>query len=155
MPKRKPDEVIGVRLELQESERAVLEMGVAAWSFNRISDPLIKLINDNTSLVLILSILATYLGFKYIPPKIEEGLDIIADYKEQYDQAVAEGSIIRRGLEQAYDERVDPIVQAARRGPLWGIIDMAEQVLGINLPDFGGGYEPGDQGSGSGGGGGF
>ena len=155
MPKRKPEQVIGVRLELQESERALLEMGVAAWSFNRISDPIIKLINDNTSLVLILSILATYLGFKYIPPKIEEGLDIIADYKQQFDQAVEEGSIIRRGFEQAYDERVDPIVQAAQRGPLWGMIDMMERVLGINIPDFGGGYEPGDNGSGSGGGGGF
>jgi len=141
MPKRKPDEVIGVRIELQDSERALLEMGVAAWSFNRVADPLIKLINDNTSLVLILTIIAGYLGFKYLPPKIEETLDVIADFQEQLDNAVEQGTVLR----YYYQEQVAPVGGAIKRGPLWGGIDLFERLTGINIPDFGGGFEPGDE----------
>jgi hypothetical protein len=143
MPKRKPDQVIVYRLELQDTERAALEMAAAGYTFNRISDPLIRLINDNTSLVLILSLIAGYLGFKWIPPALEEGMEIITDFKDQLDAAVEQGTVARSAWNIYREGSIDPVVDAARRGPLWGFIDLAENVFNINLPDFGGGYEPG------------
>ena len=143
MPKRKPDEVIVHRLELQETERQALEMAAAGYTFNRITDPLIRLINDNTSLLLLLTLIAGYLGFKWIPPKIDEGIDLITDFKEQLDSAVEQGTIVRESWNVYREGSIDPVVDAARRGPLWGLIDLAENLFNINIPDFGGGYEPG------------
>lgn len=144
MPKQKPDRVIVHRIEFQESERELLRDMAFAYSFNRTSAPIVSLINDNTTMLLILSAAAAYLGFTYIPPALEEGVNLLGDWKDQYDQAVAAGGIIR--------ERVGFVRDAATRGPLWGGIDLLEGLLGRNLPDFGSGSEPG---SSSGGGGGF
>jgi len=143
MPKRKPDEVIVHRIELQETERHALEMAAASYSFRNIANPIIALINDNTSLMLILTIVAGYLGFKWIPPKVEEGIDIITDFKDQLDSAVAQGTVVRESWNVYREGSIEPAWDAARRGPLWGTIDLIENVLNINLPDFGGGYEPG------------
>jgi len=143
MPKKKPDQVIVHRIELQETERQLLRDVAFAYSFNRTTSPIVELINDNTTMLLILSAGAAYLGFTYIPPALEEGVNLLQDWKDQYDEAVAAGGIIR--------ERVDVVGGAITRGPLWGVIDLYEALTGTNLPDFGSGYEPGS----SGGGGGF
>ncbi len=143
MPKRKPDEVIVHRIELQQTEREALEMAAASYSFRNIANPIINLINDNTSLMLILTLIAGYLGFKWIPPKIEEGIDLITDFKDQLDDAVEQGTVARESWNVYRQGSIDPVVGAVRRGPLWGTIDLIENVLNINLPDFGGGYEPG------------
>ena len=142
MPKRKPDRTIVHRIELQEKERQALEMAAASYSFRNIAKPIITLINDNTSLMLILTLIAGYLGFKWIPPKIEEGIDLITDFKAQLDAAVEQGTVVRRSWDVYRQGSIDPAVAAVRRGPLWGTIDLIENVLNINLPDFGGGYEP-------------
>lgn len=91
MPKAKPDEVIVHRIELQQSEREMLEMAAGAYTFNKVMQPLVALINDNTTLVLILTTLAGWLGLKYIAPEITETYELITDFKEQYDAALEAG----------------------------------------------------------------
>jgi hypothetical protein len=51
---------------------------------------------------------------------------------------------IEQFLAQAKEarERAELIGEAAKRGPLWGLIDLIEMYTGSNLPDFGGGFEP-------------
>jgi len=144
MPKAPSTQVIIHRIEFQESEREILRDVALSYNFNKVTQPIVALINDNTTMLLMLSAAAAWIGFTYIPPALEEGVNLLQDFKEQLDHAVEQGSIIR--------ERVDFIGTALGRGPLAGIIDMAEAVLGVNLPDFGTGYEPGAS---NGGGGGF
>lgn len=144
MPKKKPDQVIVHRIELQETERQLLRDVAFAYSFNRTTEPIVELINDNTTMLLILSAAAAYLGFTYIPPALEEGINLAQDWYDQYQAALEAGTILR--------ERVDVVTGAIARGPLWGVIDLYEALTGTNLPDFGSGYEPNAS---SGGGGGF
>jgi len=144
MPKSAATQVIIHRIEFQETERELLRDIAFGWNFKRILDPIVALINDNTTMLLILSSVAAWLGFTYIPPALEEGLNLLQDFQEQLASAVEQGAVIR--------ERVDLVGSAVTRGPLWGGIDLIEAYFGINLPDFGAGYEPGES---SGGGGGF
>ncbi|HIA04035.1 MAG TPA: hypothetical protein EYN66_19415 [Myxococcales bacterium] len=134
-PKSAATQVIIHRIEFQESEREIIRDLAMAYQFNKVVNPIVALINDNTTMLLILTAIAGYLGFTYIPPKLEEGLNLLQDWEAQYNDAVAAGGIIR--------ERVELVGDAASRGPLWGLIDMAEALFGVNLPDFGTGYEPG------------
>jgi len=142
MPKSAPTQVIIHRIEFQESEREILRDVAMTWQATRIAAPIVSLINDNTTLLLILSAVAAWLGLNYIPPALEEGYDMIIDFQEQLQSALDQGTIIR--------ERVDLVGGALTRGPLWGGIDLAEAFFGINLPDFGTGYEPSDTGGGGG-----
>jgi len=50
---------------------------------------------------------------------------------------------IEQFLEQLDEakERAELVGEAAKRGPLWGLIDLIEIYTGSNLPDFGGGFE--------------
>ena len=143
MPKSAPTQVIVHRIELQESEREILKDVALTWQFNRITQPVVALINDNTTILLILSAIAAWLGLNYIPPAAADAYEQILDFNEQLKSALEQGTIIR--------ERVDIVGSSLRRGPLWGTIDLAEAFFGINIPDFGGGYETAP----SGGGGGF
>jgi len=144
-PKALPDQVIVHRIEFQESEREIIRDLAMAYQINKVADPIVRLVNDNTTMLLILSAAAAWIGFTYIPPKIEEGINLVEDFREQLEHAVAEGTILRRAAEATYAEgrqRVTTVGQAAMRGPLWGGIDLLEALLGRNLPDYGGGYEP-------------
>ena len=145
MPKAQPTQVIVHRIEFQESERQMLQDLTTVWSFNRVMDPLVRLINDNTTLLLILTALGGWLGFKYIPPALEDAYQQIVEFQNQLEAAAQEGSLIR--------ERADFVWDAWGRG-IWGFADLVEAYYGVNVPDFGAGYEPGSTG-GSGGGGGF
>jgi hypothetical protein len=83
--------VIVHRIELQQSERELLEMAAASYSFNRVMTPIVAAINDNTTLLLILTTIAGWLGFKYIIPEITETLDLIEDFQRQYEAAKESG----------------------------------------------------------------
>jgi hypothetical protein len=144
MPKAAPDQIIIHRIEFQETERQMLQDLTTVWSFNRVMEPLVRLINDNTTLLLILSGIAAWLGFTYIPPALEDAYGQIQEFQEQLSNAIEQGTI--------YKERIDLVGSAVKRGPLWGLVDMIEAFTGTNIPDFGGGYEPGAS---NGGGGGF
>lgn len=141
MPKSPADQVIIHRIEFQESEREIIRDLAMAYQINRVADPLVRLINDNTTMLLILSAAAAWIGFNYIPPKVEEGINLVEDFREQLEHAVAEGTIIRASIEEGA-RRVSIVGGATTRGPLWGSIDLLEALLGRNLPDFGAGYEP-------------
>ncbi|HIA04998.1 MAG TPA: hypothetical protein EYN66_24385 [Myxococcales bacterium] len=144
MPKAAATQIIIHRIEFQETERQMLQDLTTVWSFNRVMDPLVRLINDNTTLLLILSGIAAWLGFTYIPPALEDAYQQITEFQEQLSNAIEQGTIIR--------ERIDLVGTAVTRGPLWGLVDLIEAFTGTNIPDFGTGYEPGES---SGGGGGF
>jgi len=133
MPKAAPTQVIVHRIEFQESERELLRDLGMAYSFNKVSQPIVALLNDNTTMLLILTALAGWLGFTYIPPALEEGINLVGDFKEQLDSAIEQGTVIR--------DRIELVDDARQRGPLWGTIDLAEALYGIDLPDFGGGFE--------------
>lgn len=131
MPKAKPDQVIVHRLELQETERSILEGLSTAIMFNRIAEPTVKLLNDVTGTITLLSLLGLSgllagVTFTYIfdPDSLKDPLE---QFMEQLNQA---------------KERAELVGEAAKRGPLWGLIDLLEIYTGTNLPDFGGGYEP-------------
>lgn len=142
MPKSAPTQVIVHRIEFQESEREILKDVAMTWQATRIAQPIVALINDNTTLLLILSAVGAWLGLNYIPPALEEGYELIVDFQEQLQSALDQGTILR--------ERVDLVGMSLTRGPLWGGIDLAEAFFGVNLPDFGAGYEPSDTGGGGG-----
>jgi len=144
MPKTPPDQVIIHRIEFQESEREILRDVALSFNFNRVMQPLVALINDNTTILLILSAIGAWIGLNYIPPLVEDTYEMVVDFQQQVEAALAQGTLIR--------ERIGIVEGAVRRGPLWGTIDLAEAYFGINIPDFGGGYESS---SASGGGGGF
>jgi len=134
MPKTAPDQVIIHRIEFQESEREILRDVALSFNFNRVMQPLVALINDNTTILLILSALAAWLGLNYIPPLVDDTYEMVVDFNEQLQSALAQGSILR--------ERIDLVQMTVQRGPLWGTIDLAEAFFGVNIPDFGAGFEP-------------
>tara|TARA_B100000470_G_C19704594_1_gene352621 strand:- start:187 stop:771 length:585 start_codon:yes stop_codon:yes gene_type:complete len=133
VPKAKPDQVIVHRIELQDTERDLLSGMTAAFQFNRIANPLVKLLNDVTGTVTVLTLLAASgllagitFAFAYDPDAF---MDPIEQFLGQLDEAKAQA-------EAAGD------VYASAGGPLRGIIDLIELATGSNLPDFGAGYEP-------------
>ena len=135
MPKSKPDRVVVHRIELQESERELANLAVGSWSFKSIADPFIRIVNDNTSLLLILTLISGYLGFKYLPPAAAEGVGLIVDWIDQFEAAVEQGSVAR--------ERFELAGRVFARGPFWSGLDVIEFLTGANIPDFGAGFEPG------------
>jgi hypothetical protein len=116
MPKAAPDQIIIHRIEFQETERQMLQDLTTVWSFNRVMDPLVRLINDNTTLLLILSGAAAWLGFTYVPPLLEDAYNQLQDWKAQFDAAVAQGVVAQ--------ERLELVGGLLTRGPLWGLLDI-------------------------------
>jgi len=131
MPKAKPDRVVTHRIELQDTEREILGGLATAMMFNRIADPLVKLLNDVTGTITVLTLIGASgllagltFTFIYDPDSI---MDPIEQFLGQLDEA---------------KDRAALVGAAAKRGPLWGLVDLIEIATGTNLPDFGGGYEP-------------
>lgn len=132
MPKAKPDQVIVHRIEFQESERELLSGLTAAFQFNRIAEPVVKLLNDVTGTITVLTLLAASgliagvsFVFLYDPAAITDPLEqFLAQLDDAKKQAIAAGDV--------YTEA---------GGPLRGLIDVIEYIGGVNLPDFGAGFE--------------
>jgi len=129
MPKAKPDEVIVHRIELQQTEREILEMAGAAYSFDRVTRPIVALINDNTTMLLILTTVAGWLGIKYIPPALSElegdlrgAFVLLRSFQEQYESAVEQGLVDRKSLTDLLLQTVDPA--NLRSGPLVGLVNL-------------------------------
>jgi len=62
-PKSLPTHTIIHRIEFQESEREIIRDLAMAYQINKVSEPLVALINDNTTMLLILGAAGAYLGF--------------------------------------------------------------------------------------------
>jgi hypothetical protein len=140
MPKAKPDQVIVHRIEFQQAERDMLTGLTAALSFNKVADPVVKLLNDVTGTITVLTLLAlsglmagvTWV-FIFDPFGLKGPLEQFADqWGDEKQNALLAGTLVSGN-------------------PIAAIIDLVELVTGTNIPDFGAGYEPGDL-SGSGGG---
>ncbi|GAI94686.1 unnamed protein product [marine sediment metagenome] len=131
MPKAKPDQVIVHRIELQETERELLSGLTAAFQFNRIAEPIVKLLNDVTGTITFLTLLAASgilagITFNFIYDALSA-----KDPLEQFLTQLQEAKQLAEDVGGTY-----------KRGALWGLIDLIEIATGSNLPDFGGGYEP-------------
>jgi len=134
MPKAKPDQVVVHRIEFQESERELLSSVTTAYSIGRIAEPLVKLLNDVTGTITVLTLLAASgilagisFTFIYDPDAITDPLEQwLGQYQEAKEQAELAANV--------YSEA---------GGPLRGLIDLIEYATGVNVPDFGAGYEPG------------
>ena len=134
MPKAKPDQVVVHRIELQDTERDILTGLSTALMFNKIADPVVKLLNDVTGTVTFLTLLAAsglFLGVSFV---FAYDPDALMDPLEQFLQQLQE-------TKDRVDAGIGSVEDAARRGPLWGTIDLVEELFGINIPDFGGGFE--------------
>lgn len=92
MPKVKPDQVIRHEIVLGRADRELLTDVVTAYQINRIGTPLVNLLNDNTSLILIAGILEAAGFIDIIPnwmlPSIQEGVyDTFQDFVDAAEGA--------------------------------------------------------------------
>ena len=78
MPRTKPDKTVIHRHELGGKERELAESVVAAFSFNRISTPLVAGLSD-VSFVLTVGALLSIWFPNIILPKAEDGLDAVLE----------------------------------------------------------------------------
>ena len=87
MPKPKPDQIIRHEIVFGRSERELIETATTAYTFNRISNPLVALISDVSAVTLILSLIATYYGFKWdIGTKVfDSAAEAYEDFIPYYD----------------------------------------------------------------------
>jgi hypothetical protein len=86
MPKPKPDQVIRHEIVLGRSERELVEGALVAYQVNRIATPTVALLSDVSAMSIILTALATYLGFQYNMDAVAvEGTQaLINDWQNQY-----------------------------------------------------------------------
>ena len=89
MTKRRPEKVIEYRISLQDKERELLEHLVyvegTAKAFNQFTEPFVEILKDNTAMLLILTTLASYLGWEYIAnPALTNVGELLADWQSQY-----------------------------------------------------------------------
>lgn len=92
MPKVKPDQVIRHELVLGRADRELLTDVVTAYQVNRIATPLVNLLNDNTSIILIAGLLEAAGFIDVIPdwmlPSIKEGVyDTFQDFVDAAESA--------------------------------------------------------------------
>ena len=89
MTKRRPEKVIEYRISLQDKERELLEHLVyvegTAKAFNQFTEPFVEILKDNTAMLLILTTLASYLGWEYVAnPALTNAGELLADWQAQY-----------------------------------------------------------------------
>jgi len=96
MPKVKPDQVIRHEIVFGRADRELLTDVVTAYQINRIGTPLVNLLNDNTSLLVIAGILEAAGFIDVIPnwmlPAIQEGA--FDTYQDLLDAAEGAGEAI-------------------------------------------------------------
>jgi len=87
MPKPKPDQVIRHEIVLGRSERELVEGALVAYQVNRIATPTVALLSDASAMFLILTALATYLGFKFEVGSLimDSTQDLFTAFLAQYD----------------------------------------------------------------------
>ena len=66
MPKAAPTQVIVHRIELQETERALLETAVAAWSLKNVSKSVFNLTSDVTTVLILILLYESITGKKIL-----------------------------------------------------------------------------------------
>ena len=93
MPKKAPEVVYELRFSLQDREKEMAEQFLTAWSFNKVAEPVVNLMNDVTGLAAFLSLLALITGFTFLASEDLSVSGLIDAYISQRDQAIAAGLI--------------------------------------------------------------
>tara|TARA_Y100001937_G_scaffold42095_1_gene59697 strand:+ start:155 stop:547 length:393 start_codon:yes stop_codon:yes gene_type:complete len=103
MPKPKPDQVIRHEIVLSRPLQDTVDGLVGSKQFNNIATPIITAVNDNTTLILLLATIATLgltgVAFAYLPPKLDEAIDIYNDFKNQRKMAMQTAKAIGNTVE--------------------------------------------------------
>ena len=120
----------------------------------------VALINDNTTLVLILTSIAGWLGLRYIAPEAKETYELITDFMEQYQAAkeagVLDPEVVAQRATDSFGSTYFPFYNLF--GRFWqsvGAIDPSRDFGGSGSSSSGPTSSGGAGGSGGGGGGGF
>jgi len=108
MAKRPPDKVIEYRISLQDYERDMFTSAIGAYQMNRIVTPIITLMNDVSGMTVLLTLLASILGFTFLTATLTSDssvADVIDLFVTQKNQAEAAGVV---GLAGAYGQIPGP-----------------------------------------------
>ena len=128
MAKRKPDQTITHRIELQEKERELLSHIVylegTTKAFNNVAEPIVKLMNDVTGMITVMSILAatgiTGVGFVFLASEDLSVGSVVDQFISQRNQAA-----VAQGLDLAaspYESLPGPLGEIAQQYGLFGIL---------------------------------
>lgn len=94
MSKNKPKETIEYVIRLQDKERQLAEDAIGAYQLNRIMTPIVTLMNDVSGMALLLTLLASIIGFTFIVSEdIQSPAGLIDAFTTQREQAIAAGVI--------------------------------------------------------------
>ena len=78
MPKPKPTEIIRHEIVLGRAEKEMIGGAIAAYQFNRVADPTVKLLNDVTGMLSFAAILTIFFP-DIVLPAVGAGTDEIID----------------------------------------------------------------------------
>ena len=98
MSKNKPKETIEYVIRLQDKERQLLDDAIGAYQINRIMTPIVTLMNDVTGMAVLLSLLASVIGFTFIVGEDLDAAGLIDAFTTQREQAIAAGIIVTSPL---------------------------------------------------------
>ncbi len=83
MPKAKPDEVIVHRIELQQSERDMLETAIGAYSMNQVMEPLVEILKDVSAIYALITLYELITGKETgipTPADVPEWINTLRDH---------------------------------------------------------------------------
>ena len=96
MTKRNPETVNEIRISLQDKQSQQLDDIVTAYMIGNVLPSVVSLMKDVTGMIVLLSILAGLIGFKFRPVGLDVP-DVIDEFLTQRQQAIAAGVIISAG----------------------------------------------------------
>ena len=76
----------------------MVESAIGAYQINRIMTPIVTLMNDVTGMAVLLSLLASVLGFTFIVSEDLDAAGLIDTFTTQREQAIAAGIIVASPL---------------------------------------------------------
>ena len=124
MPKPKPTQVIRHEIVFGRKEKEMLDSVMSAYTFNRVSSPIVELMNDKEGMAVLLSVLATTglagTAFAFLVDDNLSVAGLVDSFFTQRQQA-----IVSAGLE--YGSLFDPL----------GIAKMWQSLLGLEPEEFG------------------
>ena len=125
MPRKPVEKVIEHRITFGKKERMQLDSAIAAFSFNKISNPIVALISDVSAMTLLLT---TYAVYKYGDDALQyfrnEAYEDITDLFNDFNNVVKGLPIIREGISIVDDiggviNAVQDLTPAQPQGAFW------------------------------------
>jgi len=97
MTKRKPDTVNEIRISLQDKQSEQLDDIITAYMVGNVLPSVVSLMKDVTGMIVLLSIIAGLIGFKFRPVGTLDVPGVIDEFLTQRQQAIAAGVVISGG----------------------------------------------------------